>query len=159
MPLSNSIWARLEYQHETPGELIADIPEEHLRVRVNPEKWSPFEQIAHLAAYQPVFADRIERIVSEINPSFPRYVAEQDPLFPSYLEQDLVDLTNTIATDRNSITMKLKGLNEAAWQRAGLHPRFGRLTLVQWTEFFLLHEAHHLFTLFTLIRDPRFLPR
>ena len=159
MSLSNSILTRLEYQHETLSELIRGIPEECLRVRVNPEKWSPFGNIAHLAAYQPVFADRIERILLEINPSFPRYVAEQDPLFPAYLEQNLVDLTHTIATDRVSITMKLKGLNETAWQRAGLHPRFGRLTLVQWTEFFLLHEAHHLFTLFTLIRDPQFLPR
>ena len=35
----------------------------------------------------------------------------------------------------------------------GHHPKYGALTLVEWTEFFLLHEAHHLFTLFKLLNE------
>jgi hypothetical protein len=32
----------------------------------------------------------------------------------------------------------------------GTHPKYGTLMITEWTEFFLLHEAHHLFTLFRL---------
>lgn len=34
--------------------------------------------------------------------------------------------------------------------RIGLHPVYGPMTLEGWTEFFLLHEAHHLFTILRL---------
>ncbi|MDP4151492.1 MAG: DinB family protein [Bacteroidota bacterium] len=159
MPLPQSILTRLQYQHETVEILIDGMSEELLKKKVHPGKWSPFENIAHLAAYQPVFANRIDRIGAETDPDFERYIAERDPLFPAYLGQSLARLTATIKADRASIIVKIKGLQDDDLQRAGLHPRYGRMTLAQWTEFFLLHEAHHLFTLFMLVRDPQFLPR
>jgi hypothetical protein len=159
MPLPESILTRLRYQHETLGALIDGLTEEQLKRRVNPGKWSPFEQVAHLAAYQPVFASRIDRIGSETDPAFERYVAENDPSFPAYLDKPLAVLMGAINTDRSSIIMKIKGLQDDDLQRAGLHPRYGRMTLAEWTEFFLLHEAHHLFAVFMLVRDPQFLPR
>ncbi|MGH7237346.1 MAG: DinB family protein, partial [Candidatus Saccharimonadales bacterium] len=35
-------------------------------------------------------------------------------------------------------------------ERMGIHPKYGKLTVLDWTEFFLLHEAHHLYTIFQL---------
>jgi hypothetical protein len=34
--------------------------------------------------------------------------------------------------------------------KTGHHPVFGEMNLIQWLNFFLLHEAHHLFTIFKL---------
>jgi len=82
MPLSNSILTRLRYQHEALPELIGDLTEDELKRRINPDKWSPFEHIAHLAAYQPMFLRRLGRIATEPAPSLERYVAEKDPQFP-----------------------------------------------------------------------------
>jgi DinB superfamily len=155
MPLSNSILTRLQFQHETVSELIAGITEQRLKQRLNPEKWSAFENIAHLAAYQPVFYLRLERIASENDPGFERYTADQDPSFTAYLEKTLSGLTGAIVQDRLAITAKLGEMSETVLQRTGIHPKFGRLTMSQWTEFFLLHEAHHLFTLFRLVQDLR----
>jgi hypothetical protein len=146
---------RLQYQHETLSTLIAGLSEEQLKERIRPGKWSAFENMVHLAAYQPVFAGRIERIEKEQCPSFDRYVAENDPLFPAYLEKPPETLIRVIAADRSAISGILAGMDETALQRPGLHPKFGLLTLVQWTEFFLLHEAHHLFTLFALVQEQR----
>jgi hypothetical protein len=159
MRSTRNLLSRLQTQHEALDLLIEGLTEEQLKRKVNPGKWSPFENIAHLAAYQPVFESRIDRIGSETEPAFERYVAESDPLFLVYLSQSLTDLTRSIITHGAAITMKLKGLREDEWQRAGWHPKYGRMTLVEWTEFYLLHEAHHLFTLFMLVRDPAFLPR
>jgi len=155
MPLSASILARLQYQHQTIHELIKGLPEETLRQRVNPEKWSAFENIAHLAAYQPVFIGRLERMKNEPSPEFERYIAEKDPFFPSYLEKPLSELLADIDKDRSVIFSGLTGMNEEMLGRTGLHPKYGLFTMGQWAEFFLLHESHHLYTLFVQIQEQR----
>lgn len=69
MPLSSSVLSRLQYQHHTISELTKNFTEEQLRLRVNPDKWSAFENIVHLVAYQPIFIERIELMLKEENPS------------------------------------------------------------------------------------------
>jgi len=155
MSLSPSVLARLRYQHQTIGELIGDLPEEVLRRRVNPDKWSALENITHLAAYQPVFIRRLERIQEEDSPFFDRYVAEQDPLFSSYVEKTLPELLQDIGKQRALINAKLEGMSDAQLDRKGLHARYGLFAVSQWTEFFLLHEAHHLYTIFMIVQELR----
>jgi len=38
-------------------------------------------------------------------------------------------------------------LHEEQLTQAGSHPLFGSMGVEGWTEFFLLHEAHHFFTI------------
>jgi hypothetical protein len=155
MPLSSSMAARLQLQHRTIRELAGDLPDSSLRHPVHPGKWSAFENIAHLAAYQPVFIDRLERIGREPSPAFERYVAENDPRFPQYLERSPAELFENIDGDRARILSLLDTGGESLLGKTGLHPKFGWLTVKEWTEFFLLHEAHHLYTLFILVCDLR----
>ena len=155
MPLSDSIRTRLHHQHETIRELIGQLPEHQLRQRANPAKWSAFENIAHLACYHPVFIYRLQWIQQESSPSFDRYVAEADPAFPGYLQQQLTRLLDEMDTQRKTIIATLEGMNETTLRRTGLHARYGLLTIPQWTEFFLLHEAHHLYTIFILVQELR----
>jgi hypothetical protein len=155
MPLSASISTRLRHQHESLREIIHGLTETALRQRVNPDKWSAFEHIAHLAAYQPTFVSRLEKIAATTTPAFDRYIAEKDPQFPVYLDRPLADLLELITTQAAQINTILAHTNEAGLHRTGLHPKYGLLTVTQWTEFFLLHEAHHLFTLFMLAQDLR----
>jgi hypothetical protein len=158
MPLSASILARLQYQHQTIHELIQGLPEEVIRRRVNPDKWSAFENVAHLAAYQPVFIGRLGRMRKEASPEFERYVAEKDPLYPGYLERPLPALLADIEEKRSLIFAELTGMSEETLQRTGLHPKYGLFTVGQWAEFFLLHEAHHLYTIFLQVQELRKMP-
>jgi hypothetical protein len=155
MPLSASIQTRLRHQHQTIRELIDPLTELQLKQRINPGKWSAFENIAHLACYQPVFLHRLERIQSENNAIFGRYVAEEDPDFPGYGQQQLSRLLGDIDANRKMIITLFDGLNEPTLQRTGTHARYGLLAIPKWTEFFLLHEAHHLYTIFMLVQDLR----
>ena len=141
------------HQHETIRELIGNIPVADLQRRIHPGKWSAFENIAHLAAYQHVFIIRLNRIGQESCPAFDRYVAENDPLFPGVLNTSLAALLDDIDGRRALIFSMLEDGGEALLAKTGLHPRYGLLTVKQWTEFFLLHEALHLFTLFQLLAD------
>jgi hypothetical protein len=154
MPLSSSIASRLQHQHHSIREVIGDLPDSALRRTIVQGKWSAHANIAHLAAYQPVFIDRLQRIARESNPAFGRYVAEEDPLFPDYLERPMSSLLEQIEADRSSIIAYLQEGGESLLAKTGTHPRFGVLTTSDWTEFFLLHEAHHLYTLYALVHSP-----
>lgn len=146
---------RLQHQHAGIRGIIGDLPDHVLRQPVNPGKWSALENIAHLVAYQPVFLDRLERIAREPSPAFDRYVAENDPLFPGYLDRSAASLLDQIGADRARIISTLQDGGETLLARTASHPRFGLLTTIDWTEFFLLHEAHHLYTIFALVHAPR----
>lgn len=144
--------SRLEYQHETIRDLIRNIPEEDLKLHVNPDKWSAFENIAHLTAYQPVFIKRLEKIQTEASPLFDRYVAEQDPHYFAALERPLSELLSDIEEKRKIILDTLKGMDDTVLAKIGVHPKYGQFTVKEWTEFFLLHESHHLYTIFMLVQ-------
>jgi DinB superfamily len=155
MPISSFTATRLEHQHRTIRELAGGLPEAELRRPVNPGKWSAFEQIAHLAAYQPIFADRLKKIAGEPAPVFDRYVAENDPHFTACLQRSPVALFDDIDSGRAAILSALEAGGETLLSKTGLHTRYGLLTGKEWIEFFLLHEAHHLFVLFQLVQDLR----
>jgi hypothetical protein len=151
MPLSDSISGRLMHQHETIFELTAGFSEEQLKRRVLEGKWSPFENMVHLAAYQTTFMDRIQMIKQGNQPFFERYVAENDPLFWSYLQKSDQELFLIISKDRLQMSDHLRALHDDELMLTGLHAKFGKLTLCQWTDLFLLHEAHHLWTIVQLV--------
>lgn len=155
MALSISALTRLQYQHTTLRELIAGLTEHDLKREARPGKWSAFDNIAHLASYQPMFLLRLERIEAEDSPAFERYVADNDPLFLDYSSRPLAELLSEMDARRAVIFAKLKGMGEDEPGRVGYHPRYGTLDVCQWADFFLLHEAHHLYTIFMLVQDLR----
>lgn len=155
MPISSFTAIRLQHQHRTIRELAGGLPEADLRRPVNPGKWSAFEQIAHLTAYQPIFAGRLKKIALEPAPVFDRYVAENDPNFRACLERSPAALFDDIDSGRRAILSALEAGGEPLLSKTGLHTRYGLLTGNEWLEFFLLHEAHHLFVLFQLVQDLR----
>lgn len=155
MALSISVITRLQYQHETIQELIEGLTETQLKQHMLPDKWSAFEQIIHLAAYQPTFLSRLHRIEQEESPGFDRYVADNDPVFHACLQKPLLSMLDELSIQRFIITNHLTGLSDGVLARTGRHPKYGLLSMAEWTDFFLLHEAHHLFSLFMLTRDLR----
>lgn len=151
MPLSASALSRLQYQHTTIRSLIAGLSGQELKQIALPGKWSVFENIAHLTCYQPMFLRRLERIGTGDAPRFERYVADNDPQFAHYRDSSLAELLNGMDAHRAVIFSKLEGMSEDDLRRVGHHPKYGSMDVPAWTEFFLLHEAHHLYTIFMLI--------
>lgn len=150
MKLYLSLYDRLKSQHETIEQVIMKVNSEGLNFRPEPNKWSIHDNIAHLAKYQPVFTDRINKILNTDLPSFERYTAENDPDFETWRQWSIEKLMQTLYIDRQNIFQLITNLSEKESDRIGQHPTLGKLKVVQWTEFFLLHEAHHIFTIFRL---------
>ena len=153
MKLIQSITDRLKTQHLALENILSPIEGNRLLIRPKPDKWNIHDNIAHLARYQPVFIDRIDQILLNESPCFSRYSAEEDPEFENWRMLDINDLIKRLNTDRISIYDSIINLSDQHLRRVGLHKKFGSLNIIQWTEFFLLHEAHHIFTIFQLAHN------
>jgi len=145
-----SLKERLQNQYTAISPIIEKLTERQLSYHPEPGKWSIHDNIAHLAKYQPVFSERINTILTTDEPSFGRYRAEDDTGFNIWREFSTGKLLEKLAAERGNIYGKITSLSDVQLARAGSHPAFGKLNIVEWTEFFLLHEAHHLFTIFQL---------
>lgn len=150
MKLPLSTLNRLTTQHLSLPTIIEGLDEEPIFYKPLPGKWSIKDNIAHLARYQRVFIERLDKILTSDSPVFDAYRAENDPEFEKWMHKDLTVLFKELNADRKMIVGRITSLAQKDLQRVGLHPKFGKLNVLDWTEFFLLHEAHHLFTVFQL---------
>ncbi len=131
---------------------LSGVPVDDLSVGAVPGKWSAHEQLAHLARYHQIFLQRIERILSEQAPEFPRYRAEEDPEWPTWSGLPMQQVLVRLSSMRTKLMARLRSLSEEDFQRTGVHPKFGVMSLSLWLEFFLVHEAHHLYVVLQLVR-------
>jgi hypothetical protein len=145
-----SISERLKTQHLSLASGILHLDAIKLINKPKPDKWSIRDNMAHLARYQKIFNERIDKILSSDTPVFEPYKAENDIQFEKWLQKTPESLLIEINSERVGLIQKLEDLTEADLQKRGIHSSFGIMNILDWTEFFLLHEAHHLFTIFKL---------
>jgi uncharacterized damage-inducible protein DinB len=153
MQIQSSVSTRLHYQHKVLLDIIDGLSDEQLRRNVIPGKWSIFENIVHLQTYQHTFVKRVRQILDENNPSFPRYTAETDPLFPDNCSKSTREIMQDLLTIRKEMVAGILSFPSNDLAKNGTHPVYGKMNLLQWVNFFLLHEAHHLFTVFKLAAE------
>jgi hypothetical protein len=149
--MEQSLQLRLQYQPEALKHLLSGLTDETAKQRPITGKWSVAENIAHLGRYHEIFLDRLQRILSEDDPVFERYVADNDPGFSEWRQLNFNTLLQKFYSSRKLLNDFLFGLTDIDIKRTGRHPLFGRWTVNGWSEFFLLHENHHYFTILKLL--------
>ena len=148
-----SLISRLKSQHTSIDILIAELDNDRLAYRPEPGKWNILDNIAHLAVYQPIMINRINSILVMENPVFDPYKADTDKNFLSARELSADKLLNRLYDDREVLCNLLVNLPDQDLSKIGTHLTYGIMTVSQWAEFFLLHEAHHQFTIFKLAQS------
>ncbi len=151
--MPSSLSTRLQYQHKSLMDIIDELSDEQIRQPVIAGKWTIFETIVHLQTYQHTFEDRIKQILENNNPSFPPYIASADPLFIASCSKSTREIMQDMITIRKQMAAKMLSSPPDNLARTGIHPAFGQMTLMQWLNFFLLHEAHHFFIIFKLAAE------
>lgn len=155
MPLPSSVTTRLQYQHKSLIEIIDGLSDEQVRRPYIVGKWSIFENIVHLETYQPVFIKRVKQILEGNNPVFDRYMAETDPMFHEHCNLSTREIMQSLLTTRKELSAGILTFPDTDLNKYGVHPVYGPMNLLHWLNFFLLHEAHHLFTIFKLVAESK----
>ena len=130
--------------------MIDGLSDEMIRRPVISGKWSLFEHIVHLQTYQHTFISRVKKLLDGSNPSFPRYRAEADPLFTDNCHKSVREIMQDLLGIRKKMLAEIRSFPDSDFEKTAVHPAFGKMNLAQWLNFFLLHEAHHMFTVFKL---------
>lgn len=150
MPMPSSIVTRLHYQHKSLVDMIDGLSDEMIRRQVIPGKWSIFENIVHLQTYQHTFADRMKQLLNGNNPAFARYTAESDPVFHDNCGKSIREIIQDLLTFRKQMVIEISSFPDPDLAKIAVHPAYGKMNMIEWLNFFLLHEAHHMFTIFKL---------
>lgn len=150
MQMPSSVSTRLQYQHKSLLDILDGLSDEQIREQTNPGKWSIFENIVHLQTYQHTLISRVKRMLDEDCPAFSAYTADTDPLFLESCTKSSREVIQDLLSTRKELASGMLTFKESDLDKAGLHPAYGKMNLVYWLHFFLLHEAHHLFTVFKM---------
>ncbi|HMG33247.1 MAG TPA: DinB family protein [Blastocatellia bacterium] len=153
--LRQSTLQRLETQLDVIPLLLRGVSKEAIMARPAPNEWSAHENLAHLARHHAIFLERLQRILTEDAPELARYRAEEDSSWGEWSSLTTDEVISRLDTLRSEIVQITKDLSEVQSNRVGIHPLLGRMDLTHWVEFFLLHEAHHLYKLMIRLGETR----
>jgi len=122
---------------------VAGMTKEQLVARPIPGKWSTKEVVCHLADYEPIYADRMKRVIALKEPE----LLKGDPgLFAARLAYDQRDVQEELALielTRRQMGRILGSLTPDDFQRKGAHSRDGALTLEELLKRITGHIPHH----------------
>ncbi len=123
---------------------VAGMKKEQLLARPISGKWSTQEVVCHLADYEPIYADRMKRVIALEEPE----LLKGDPqLFAArlaYNHRDMEEELAIIEGTRKQMARILRALTPADFQRRGQHSRDGVLTLDVLLQRITDHIPHHI---------------
>ncbi|MEZ6073375.1 MAG: DinB family protein [Pirellulales bacterium] len=108
-----------------------------------PGKWTTRQVVCHLADFEPVYADRMKRVIAENEPTL--FGGDPD-VFSARLAYDLRDVEDElllIESVRRHMAPILRSLDDEDFERRGLHSEAGPVTLAWLLEQITAHVPHH----------------
>ena len=145
--------ARLRDQLDSLNAFVADKTADEWNRTPASGKWSARVNLAHLCRYHEIFLERLNRILGEPRPLFGRYRAEDDEQWASWSSLPIDLLLARVRQLRREVLSKVNSLSDEQLARTGVHPVLGEMDVSLWLEFFLLHEAHHLYAILFRLRE------
>ena len=129
---------------QTLRAAVAGLTAEQLDARPIPGKWSTKQVICHIADFEPVYVDRMKRVIAENEPT----LFSGDPnLFATtlaYDERDVAVELDFIALARKHMGAILRALKPEDFQRRGIHSEAGPITLETLLTNITSHIPHHI---------------
>jgi hypothetical protein len=132
----------------TPVMLIAQLsqlpPSDPMwNVRPDPDRFSLREIVAHLADWEEVWQERLERTVSEERPHLLRPDLDHRARDQGYSTADPQECLHRFGEKRLALTGWLRSMPEDTWSRAGHLDRIGDLPLAGLAALALGHDSYH----------------
>jgi uncharacterized damage-inducible protein DinB len=124
-------------------QAVRGMTREQVLARPVAGKWSTLECVCHIADFEPVYLDRMKRVIAQENPT---YFGGDPDLFAArlaYAARDLEEELSLIEACRRHMSRILRSLPEAAFQRTGHHSEAGAQTLEKLLTNVTKHIPHH----------------
>jgi uncharacterized damage-inducible protein DinB len=124
-------------------EAIAGMSPEQIDATPIEGAWSTRQVVCHIADFEPVYADRMKRVVAEDEPPLQGGDPDVFAARLAYGERDIEEELRLVEAVRAHVARILRTLPASAFDRGGVHSRDGRLTLRELLERITGHVPHH----------------
>ncbi len=141
----NQLIDQLERHGEVFLAMLNGLTSEEIHWKPAPDKWCALEVICHLHDEEREdFRARLKHVLETPKETMPpidpaAWVAER-----SYIKQDLASVLAKFLQERSRSIIWLRGLTDAPWSNAYMHPKVGPvscdLLLTNW----VAHDLHHI---------------
>jgi hypothetical protein len=139
--------------------LLGDLPGELLHWKPNPDRWCISEVLAHLAALEQVYAERVVRVIAEASPPITKYDLAGASARGEYSRGSGGENLEHFLRARRSSLAILTGLPASAGSRTGVHSELGTITLAHMLNEWANHDLGHLRQIAELYRAYAFHPQ
>ena len=127
--------------------LLWNIDDEELGWRPDEGEWSARELVVHMMEMERRYVDWLERIMRLDEPRIDAFDADSIEPSPPDGDDAVFDVMDEFAVQRRQAVYLLWSLDEADWQRCGVHPYLGPLTITQVAREMNEHDLAHLWQL------------
>ena len=127
------------------GFLLRDVDAEQARRATDgADGWNIPQIVGHLRDDNEVCIKRTRLMLDQPRAPLPTY--DQLALVNAnhYAEQDIADVFARFASERRTYVALLSGLSADQWNRTGLHPTWGEVTVVEHATNGALHDINHI---------------
>lgn len=142
-----SVEERFARMGRTADELAVAIsgqPESGLARRPGVKAWAAKEVICHLRDTEESFLLRFQTIAAMDEPKFLTVDPDRWAEERQYLRNDAVEALHAFRRRREESLAYLRGLGPQQWQRGGVHPTRGRMTVGDFVTLMAWHDENHL---------------
>lgn len=112
--------------------------------RENPRAWTVLEVMCHLRDFELVFIERVETMLKKITPTFTVFDQNEAVTENKYSEQMLGEVVQAFSLHRERTLSLFKNLEPQQWQRMGIHPKKGRMSVTDMPENLIFHDSKHI---------------
>jgi len=125
-------------------EAIAGMTAAELAAAPVPGRWSTRQVICHIADFEPVYADRMKRVIAEHEPTMFGGDPDEFAAALAYDQRDLELDLQLIDVVRQHVAGILRTLPPEDFQRTGINSQEGPLTLETLLRRITRHIVHHI---------------
>jgi hypothetical protein len=110
-------------------------------------EWSCAQLVSHMCEMERRYIERLERIVRMADPRIAAFDADSIAAEDPREEQAVFDMMDEFSVQRRQAVYLLWSLDANDWDRRGVHPYLGPLTITQVTREMNEHDLAHLWQL------------
>jgi hypothetical protein len=123
--------------------LVREVPPTIVKRRPAPGRWSAHEHACHLAAVQPMFVERLDRMLREADPEIRPYLPEREHAADALLAVDLDEALARFERERAALVARLRGLAPGDWERTARHEEYSRYSVFILFRHAAMHDMLH----------------
>lgn len=111
--------------------------------RTDPDRFSPREALAHLADWEPIWVERMSRIINEDLPKIKSIDEGELAVLHDYAGSSPTESLQKFRAGRERVVALLESLSEPQWHRQGDREGVGPMSLFEMAAMITGHDGYH----------------